>query len=307
MPNKIKITFLGTSSAVPTKTRNHTSILLSYSSENILIDCGEGTQRQLRKAKLNPCKITRLLLTHLHGDHVFGIPGLLQTLSLNGYLKTLQIYGPRGTKRLIEDIYKTFTFASSVKVKYEVNEITNKVFETPDFVISALPLNHGIPTLGYSFQEKDKLRIKKNKLAKLKIPSNERKRLADLTKGKNIKINKKTIKYKDYTYLQLGKKISIILDTKLTPNIKKLAKDSDLAIIESTFLNDSDKGEEYASDYKHLTAKQASQIAKQAKAKQLALTHLSQRYEYKDDLILKEAKKIFPKTILAKDFLTIEI
>jgi len=87
---KIKITFLGTSSAVPTLTRNHTAILLSYKNENILFDCGEGTQRQFRKAKINPCKTTKLVLTHLHGDHVFGIPGLFQTLNLNNYQKTLE-------------------------------------------------------------------------------------------------------------------------------------------------------------------------------------------------------------------------
>jgi len=95
MSEKITITFLGTSQAIPTARRNHTAILLQYKAENLLIDCGEGTQRQFRKARLNPCKITKLLITHWHGDHILGIPGLLQTLLLNQYNKTLEIYGPR--------------------------------------------------------------------------------------------------------------------------------------------------------------------------------------------------------------------
>ena len=92
----MKIKFLGTSSMVPTKDRNHTSILLTYNAENILIDCGEGTQRQLKIANINPCKITKILLTHIHGDHTLGIPGLIQTLGANNYQKTLEIYGQIG-------------------------------------------------------------------------------------------------------------------------------------------------------------------------------------------------------------------
>src|SRR3989339_623098 len=107
---KIPICFLGTSQAIPTAKRNHTAMLLQYNDENILVDCGEGTQRQFRKAALNPCKITKLLITHWHGDHVLGIPGLLQTLALSGYNKILYIYGPRGTKKYIEEIMKIFNF-----------------------------------------------------------------------------------------------------------------------------------------------------------------------------------------------------
>ena len=98
MTEKVEIVFLGTGSAVPTIRRNHPSIFLRYKDESILFDCGEGTQRQIRKAKLNPCKLTRLFITHWHGDHVLGIPGLLQTLALNNYNRELEIYGPKGTK-----------------------------------------------------------------------------------------------------------------------------------------------------------------------------------------------------------------
>ena len=300
---KINLFFLGTGSAIPTEKRNHISILLNYKDENILIDCGEGTQRQFRKMKLNPCKITRLLLTHFHGDHTFGLPGLFHTLSLNNYAKTLYIYGPRGTKKFIRDISDILIHTK--KINYKVEEITGKFFETKDFKLTALPLEHDTPCNGYSFEEKNKLRINKNKLKQLKLPNIPE--IAKLTQGKDIKLNGKLIKSKDLTYLQRGRKISFILDTKICNNAKKLAKNSDLAVIESTFLEDSDNGKKLASNYKHLTAKQAAQIAKQNKVKQLILTHISQRYENKEKILLNEARKIFPNTIISEDFMRLEI
>jgi len=116
---KIPIYFLGTSQAIPTAKRNHTAVLLQYKSENILVDCGEGTQRQFRKAKLNPCALTRILITHWHGDHVLGLPGLLQTLALNNYNKILYIYGPRGTKRFMDLLYSLFVPRGKIKIEFK--------------------------------------------------------------------------------------------------------------------------------------------------------------------------------------------
>ena len=150
---KIKITFLGTGSAIPTKSHNHQSTLISYKDENLLFDCGEGTQRQFRYADLSPSKITRLFITHWHGDHILGIPGLLQTLAFNDYSKKLHIYGPRGTKRFMTIIMETFIFAW--KIDYEIHEIeSEKVLETKDFKIEAHQMSHGTPCLSYSFIEK---------------------------------------------------------------------------------------------------------------------------------------------------------
>ena len=302
--DSITLTILGTAATIPTKTRNHTSIHLKYKNRDILIDCGEGTQRQLRIAKINPTKITDIILTHFHGDHVFGLPGLFHTLDKNNYSKTLNIYGPKGTKLFIKFLLHLLVGREKIKIK--THEITNKFLETPDFFFQALPLKHGTPCNGYTFIEKDKLRIKKNKLEKLKLDNKDKKKLSQLKQGKNIKINNKTIKAKDYTYKEPGRKIAIILDTKTCNNTIKLAKNADLAIIESTFL-ESQKDLEFADDYKHLTASQAAKIAKQAKVKQLILTHLSQRYEFKHDLVLKEAKKFFKNTKIAKDFMKLEL
>jgi len=296
---KIPIIFLGTSQAVPTATRNHTSILLKYKNENILIDCGEGTQRQFRKAKINPCKLTRILITHWHGDHVLGLPGLFQTLVLNNYRKTLYIYGPKGTKRYIKEFSKIFPIK---KLKIKAEEVDGKFFETSDFEISAFPLKHRCPCNGYSFKEKQKLRIDKKKLKKLRIK--DKTKISQITKGKSISLNGRVIKPSEITYKQPSRKISFILDTKFHPSINRFVKDSEILIIESTY---SKKESILASRYSHLTTEQAAKIAKKARAKKLILTHISQRYEFKEKHLLREAKKIFPNTKIAEDFMVAEV
>jgi len=296
---KVKITFLGTSPAIPTAKKNHSAVFLSYGPEKILIDCGEGTQRQMRKAGINPCKLTRLLITHWHGDHILGIPGLLQTLALSNYNKTLKVYGPKGTKRFMNEIMKMYVFVG--KIKIQVKEVSKKVIDEKDFIMQAEKMIHGPPCLAYSFVEKDKVRIKKSKLKKLKIKG---KIIAKLIEGKNIKWKGKTIKAKNLTYTQKGKKITIVTDTRFNNKAISFAKESDLLIAESNYADDEKK---IAYEYKHMTAKQAAEIAKKSKSKKLILTHISQRYEKNPKKILKEAKKVFKNTKIAEDLMKLEI
>lgn len=297
---KVKITFLGTGDAVPTKLRNHTAILVTLDSENILIDCGEGTQRQFKTAKISPSKLTKILITHKHGDHTFGLPGLLRTLEMSNYSKTLEIYGPRGTKNLISQIKK---FAGGEGPKISVHEVSSgKFIDEKDFQIEASPMRHGTPANAYSITLKQKLRLNKAKLRKLKLPSSPI--LKKLQEGKTISYKGKKIRPTDVAYKEKPKKITFVLDTKKNPNITRIAKNSDLLIIESTF---SAKETATAHAYKHLTVKEAAQIAKKANVKSLIITHISQRYEKNLSKIEKEAKKIFKKTKLAKDFMSIEI
>lgn len=196
MSEKIKLIFLGTSDAIPSASRNHNSILLSYIGENILVDCGEGTQRQLRKAHLNPCKITRILLTHKHADHSLGIPGLMKTLSLSRYNRTLYIYGPVGTKKFIENLIKTFGEIKGYKI--EVKEVSGKFFDTKDFYLEAKKMKHRVNCNAYIFVKKGQIRIDKKKLRKLKIPPG--KHLAKLKQGKDIIYNGKKYKVRDLTF-----------------------------------------------------------------------------------------------------------
>ena len=300
MAEKIKIVFLGTASQVPTAKRNHTSILLTYMDENILIDCGEGTQRQFRIAKLNPCKITRILLTHTHGDHVLGIPGLFQTLALSGYNKTLFIYGPKGIKKFINNLLNTFQFSREYEIK--VSEVSGRFFENKEFYIEATKVSHTTSCNAYSFVLKDRLRIDKKKLAELKLPTGPW--IKELKEGKDITYNGKKYSAKKLTFLEKGKKISFVLDTAFFPEIVSFVKDADVLISESTF---SSELQDKAKEFKHLTAIQAAEIAKKAKVKKLILTHISQRYEENSKLILEEAKKKFKNVLLARDFDVIKI
>lgn len=294
----MEIIFLGTSSMQPTKDRNLFSILFKHKTEKILIDCGEGTQRQLKIVGTAPTKINRLLLTHLHGDHINGLPGFLQNLYANQYKKTLEIYGPKGTKNLIKNVQKITTG----KVKLKIKEIKpGIVLKTDDLIIKAISLKHSTLTYGYSFEEPPKRKINLNYLKKFGLKKHPL--LKKLQKGKNITYKGKKISVSKATYKVPGKKITFIVDTGYCQNAIKLAKNSDLLVCESTFI---DELKERAKHYKHLTASQAATIAKKSKSKKLILTHFSQRYK-STDKILKQAKKIFKNTTCAKDFMKIKI
>jgi len=305
MAEKIKITFLGTGSAIPTPRRNHPAVLLTYKDENILIDCGEGTQTQFRKAHLNPCKITKILITHWHGDHVLGIPGILQTLMLNGYNKTLKIYGPQGTQKMMQ-LYIGLFAKKGNAFPIEVHEISStKPIDEKEFFIETEQMQHDTPTLAYSFTIKEKQRIDKKKLEKLKLPQNS-KLIGELAKGKKIKINNRIFDGNKLIYTEPQRKITIIMDTLQNPNTEKIAKNSDLLICESTYSKDE---QEIAKEHKHLTSTDAGTIAKKSNSKKLILTHLSQRYDTKhqQEKILKQAKQVFKNTILAEDLMMIEV
>jgi len=298
---KIKLTFLGTGQAIPTEKRNHTALLMQYENENILVDCGEGTQRQFRKAKLNPYKLTRLLITHWHGDHVLGLPGLLQTLALNSYNKTLEVYVPKGTSHFFQLIQRMFVYKDAIKIR--LNEVVpGTIVETGKFKIEAEAMKHDTPCLAYSFIEKDKIRIDKAKMKKLGIKPGPL--LKQIKQGKSIKFEGKTIKPEELCFEEKGRKITFVLDTITNENAVKLAKNSDLLVCESTY---TEQEKDLAKEYKHLTAKQAAEIAKKSNSSRLILTHISQRYDYKEKLLLEEAKRVFKNTEVAEDLTSLEL
>ena len=293
----MKITFLGTGAMLPTKERNPNAILISYNSEGILIDCAEGTQKQLRLAGISPTKVTKLLITHWHGDHVLGIPGLIQSLGASNYTKKLEIYGPKGSKNFFKNMMSGLVFKS--RINYELYEIDEgKFFENRDFYLECNEVKHSIDCLSYSLIEKDKLKINIDYTKKFGLIQHPL--LGELQKGKDIIYNGKKIKVKDATIVKKGKKICFILDTYYDKKLIKIAKDSDLLISESTWL-EKDK----LIDKEHLSAKDAGLLAKRAKVKKLILTHFSQRYKNLDE-VLKECKKEFKQVEAAKDLMIVE-
>ncbi len=296
MTENIELTFLGTGSAIPTKRRNHPAMLLKYKTEDILIDCGEGTQRQFRKARLNPTKINKILITHWHGDHTFGLPGILQTLILNGHNRELKIYGPEGTKNWIRK-YFDLVGRGVEKLNIEVIEVGDEiVFDNDEYFVESKKVDHGCPAVGYSFTIREKSRIDTKKLKELNIPNSPL--IAKIAKGETVEINGKEINGKDLLYKEKSRKITIVMDTRYTKSAVNLAKESDLLITESTYSKEESKT---ASDYGHMTSIDAAKMAKMAKVKSLALIHLSQRYEAIPKVILNEAKEIFEDTIIPED------
>ena len=295
----MKITFLGTSAMSPTADRNHSGVLLSYKSENILIDCGENIQRQLRHIGFSPSKLTKLLISHWHGDHSLGIPGLIQYLGANNYEKTFEIYGPKGSKQFMKKIISSFLLQR--KIDFVVKEVSGKFFENQDFILEAVQVKHSAPCLAFSFIEKNKRRMNLGYLKKFKLTKNPL--LGKLQKGKNVVYKGKKINVRDATIVVPGKKVTYITDTSLAPSCVRIAKKADLLICESTF---SSELKEKAKEYYHLTSEDAAQIAKKAGVGKLFLTHFSQRYKDVSPLE-REAKKIFKNTKAAEDFLSINL
>ena len=295
----MEITFLGTSGMQPTRERNLSAVLLSYNNENILIDCGEGTQRQFKFADLKATRVTKILISHLHGDHILGLPGFLQNLEVNNYSGKLKIYGPKGIKDFIEFIRKLGVFN---KLKYEITEIKEGIIcSEKTFLIKAHKLDHYGICYGFEFIEKDRRKINLDYLKKFDLKQHPI--LKNLQQGRSIVWKNKKIDVNKATNLISGKKIGFISDTKLCANCYKIGKNADLLISEATFI---DELKEKAKEYRHLTAKQAAEIAKKSKAKKLVLNHFSQRYK-DENIILKEAKIVFKNTECAKDFMKIRI
>jgi len=296
----IEVVFIGTSSMVPTKERNQSSILISYKNNGILVDCGEGTQRQLKIGGISLTKISKILITHWHGDHTLGLPGLIQSMSASSYNKTLDIYGPKGTKKHFNAMFEAFVFDK--KIDIAIKEIKEgKFFEDDDFILEAMKLDHGIETLGYGFIEKDRRKIDLKKIKKLGIP--EGPLLGKLQDDKEISWKDKKITPKETTYIVKGKKISIIADTMLCNNCYELAKDADLLVCEATY---SSKLEEKGEAYGHMTAKQAASVANRSNVKKLVLTHFSARYKEMTE-ILEDAKDLFNNVVCAYDFMKIRV
>ena len=265
----MQITFLGTSSMVPTKERNQIAVFLNYGTEGILFDCGEGTQRQFKIAGISLTKITKILISHWHGDHVLGLPGIIQSLSSMEYDSELLIYGPVGTEKRIEKLFEAFVFDKQIRLKI-IDVKGGMFFEGNDFQLEALPLEHGIEILGYNFIEKNRRRIDTKKIKKLKVP--EGPLLGKLQQGENVEFKGQQIIAGDVTYIKPGKKITFITDTILCDNCYRLANSADLLICEATY---SSKLVGKSEEYGHMTAKQAAQLANKADVKQLILIPFS--------------------------------
>ena len=296
----MELLFLGTSSMVPTKERNQPALLLTTKYYDILIDCGEGTQRQLKQMQKSPNRIKKILITHWHGDHCLGLPGLLMTLGQNNYNEELEIYIPKGTTKNLDSMMNAFLVNLSYPLK--VIECSDGVASSDDsLIIESAVMEHIVPCVNFSIKEKDRRRIKLKVIGKLGIP--EGPLLGKLQSGKSIVWKGKKVSPEDATIVVQGKKISYITDTEQTDACYKIAENSDVLVCEATLKSEL---KDLATERQHLTPKMAAHIASHSGVKKLILTHFSQRYQSIKELE-EDAKDVFADVIAAYDFMKVKI
>jgi ribonuclease Z len=297
----LKVIILGTSGGIPTIERNLSAIAIKISREIILFDCAEGTQRQMEKAKLSVGKINKIFITHLHGDHIMGIPGILQTLSLQNREKPLHIFGPEGTAAFIKAIKSTVEFTLTFDV--HIKEIAEGIiFEAGDYFIECARTEHTNKSFALAFIEKDKPgKFHPEKARDLHIPMGPLWRklqyweIITLPDGKIIEPSEVVDPPRP------GRKIVYSGDTAPCDSVIQISKGAALLIHESTY---SDDLEEKAVETKHSTASQAANVAKEAGVEKLVLTHISSRYSNSNEL-QEQAKKIFQNTTIAEDLMEV--
>lgn len=300
----LQVIFLGTAASIPTVERALPSVVVKRKNELFMFDCGEGVQRQMIKARLGFHKKMKVFVTHMHGDHVLGLPGLLQSMSLLDRTRKLEIYGPVGIKEFIKTIQRTVQFVLTYQV--EICEIENEgvVCEENEYYVQVAQTDHMIPSFAYALIEKPRLgKFNPEKADTLGIP--EGPLWSKLQHGEKVKLptGKMVTPEQVVGAPRVGRKIVYSGDTRPVKSLEKLAESADLLIHEATLDDDLT---ERAEEDGHSTPSQAAKTAKKAKVKRLVLTHISSRYK-SASLLLEQARKIFPSVDVAEDFTKIEI
>jgi ribonuclease Z len=291
--------FLGTSASVPSVERNHPGLLVVAGGKRILVDCGEGTQRQLLRSGAGFRRLDRLVLTHGHFDHVLGIPGLFSTLGLQQSSELMTIHGGTGTLEVVVRMLAGLWGEGRAPIPLELVPLTEgQVVDEGDFTITCFPVRHrDTDSFGFTFESAARRHLRSDRLAALGVPDGPvRKSLAE---GMPVTLEDGRIVNPEDVLGQPGgrRKLVIVGDSETTDGLTSHVRDADLLVIEATFL---DRDVAIARDYGHLTAAEAAAFAATSNVKQLILTHISGRYPAAD--ILAEAIKIFPNTTVAADF-----
>ncbi len=295
----INLTILGCHSATPRANAFPTSQYLEINNNHFLIDCGEGTQRQMRKYKVGFSKINHIFISHLHGDHYYGLVGLLSTYGMLSREKEMHIYGPKGIQKATMQMLKISE--SHAKFNMVFHELTSKeselIFEDDKVTVTTIPLNHRVYTNGYLFKEKEKPR-KLNMLNISGYPEIDKADYLNIKAGRDITLTSGEVVANKSLTLDPPKPLSYAFcsDTSYKPDIVPIIKNVDLLYHESTFLADR---QDLAKKTKHSTSIEAAQIAKDANAKELILGHFSGRYP-DTTVFQKEAKTVFNNVALAK-------
>ena len=296
---EFEVTILGNTSSIPVHGRNHTAQIVRFGQECLLIDCGEGTQIQMRKFKVKSSRISYIFISHLHGDHYLGLMGVLSSYHLAKRTKPLTLFGPQGLDEIITTQFRW----SNTKLSYPLNFVQTKpeglnlLLDHPRFTVHSFPLTHRLPTTGFLVTEKVGLRsLIKEKLSEAKIPLEA---IQSLRKGDDYRDEKgTTYTVAEYTHpLPPLRSYAFCSDTRFEPKLVHYLSQPTLLYHESTFM---EADAQRAEDTFHSTAKQAAQMAHLLGAKNLLLGHFSSRYVVLEDMLM-EAKTVFDKSELSEE------
>lgn len=295
-----EILFLGTSASAPSAKRGLSAQIVSHNEYRFLVDCGEGTQRQILQSGIGFKRLTRVLLTHGHLDHILGLGGLLSTFLRWEAIEELEIYGGRQTLDRVHDlIYDVVLRGNQPPMPLRMNEIKpGKFFEAEDFTLTAFPVTHrGPDCLGYVFEGKARRPFLSQKADELGVPFGPER--SQLVAGETLTLSDGRRVTPDDVLgpFERGAKLVVVGDAGRTDDLLDVCRDADMLVIESTYL---DEEAEMAKQFSHLTARMGAELAIKAGVKKLILTHLSRRYREKE--VLTEAQSIFPNVSVARDF-----
>ncbi|WNY28363.1 Ribonuclease Z [Methanimicrococcus stummii] len=300
----LKITFLGTGGALPSKERNPAAIMVNREGELLLFDCGEGAQQQMMRGKTGLVKISAIFLSHYHGDHILGLPGLLQTMGFFDREEKLEIYGPAGLFEVMEAFEKLGTHKLQYPIIPKILS-PGDVVQRSGYTIKAVRADHDRPALGFVLEEEMRPgRFNREKAIELGVEPGPN--FAKLHRGENITLPNGTIIHsKDVVGPDRpGRKISYSGDTRETDVFFYESEGADLVIHEATFMSDmADRAHEYG----HSTAKGAAKMAKKYNIRKLVLTHISPRLTDEEESVYEDAATDFENVIVAEDLMEIEV
>ncbi len=299
----LHVVFLGTAGSLPTPERNPSAVLVNREGEMMLFDCGEGTQRQMMRARTGMMRLDHIFLTHLHADHILGVPGLLETMAFQGREEPLTIAGPKHTIDLVDKFSTICYFSRDFEVRAMDLE-PGDVVRMDGYQVEAIETQHSVPSIGYCLKEDERLgRFNREAAIALGVPPGPL--FGKLQHGQEVLVDGKAVRPDQVMGPpRPGRKIVYTGDTRPCRTVEAASKGADLLIHDCALANDM---ADWARDTKHSTAGEAAQLARRAGVRQLVLTHISSRYSEDISPLLKDAKTAFEKTLVAEDLMMVEI
>jgi ribonuclease Z len=299
----LNVIFLGTAGSLPTPERNPSAVLINREGKLILFDCGEGTQRQMMRARTGMMRLNYIFLSHLHADHILGIPGLLETMAFQDRENPLTIAGPVRTVELVERFNSLGYYSRNFEIR-AMELAPGDIIKMAGYQVTAIETYHSIPSLGYCLEEDQRLgRFNRDEAIALGIPPGPL--FGMLQHGQIIEVNGRSIAPDQIMGLpRPGRKVVYTGDTRPCQQVEEASKNADLLIHDGALAEDL---ADWALETRHSTAKEAAQLAKRANVRQLVLTHISSRYSQDISPLIDEAKRFFENTIVAEDLMSIEI